>query len=159
MVKTRVSQEGVYVLRTLVGDPENTHGTAWGMHGPLVGIDSNIWGQQSAVTFQDSVWYVSCKSERDHYTQVHCMYVCVCVCVYKYDLHTPQHLDFFLYSVVSIHLHEDICLKLHLLDDLRLGTQTCHYPPLPRQMCPCSQSCQEWVCWLQDQANEVSGMP
>ena len=86
--------------------------------------------------------------------------VCVCVCVYKYDLlHTPQHLDFFLYSVVSIHLHEDICLKLHLLDDLRLGTQTCHHPPLPRQMCPCSQSCQEWVCWLQDQANEVSGMP
>ena len=78
MVKTRVSQEGVYVLRTLVGDPENTHGTAWGTHGPLVGIDSNIWGQQSAVTFQDSVWYVSCKSERDHYTQVHCMYVCVC---------------------------------------------------------------------------------
>ena len=43
----------------------------------------------------------------------------VCVCVYKYDLlHTPQHLDFFFYSVVSIHLHEDICLKLHLLDDL-----------------------------------------
>ena len=87
-------------------------------------------------------------------TIIHKYIVCTCVCVCTNDLlHTPQHLDFFFYSVVSIHLHEDICLKLHLLDDLRLSTQTCHHPPLPRQMCPCSQSCQEWVRWLQDQAS------
>ena len=87
------------------------------------------------------------------------MYVCVCVYVYKYDLlHTPRRVDFFLYCVVSIHLQEGIYLKLHLLDDLWLGTQTCHHPPLPRQRCPCSQSCQEWVRWPQDQANEASGM-
>ena len=85
-----------------------------------------------------------------------CMCVCVCMCTNMifYIL-----LGMWTFScVVSIHLHEDIYLKLHLLDDLQLGTQTCHHPPLPRQRCPCSQSCQEWVCWPQDQANEASGM-
>ena len=85
---------------------------------------------------RDSVWCVSCKSERAHYTQVHCMYMCMCVCVCMctnmifYIL-----LGMWTFScVVSIHLHEDIYLKLHLLDDLQLGTQTCHHPPVETEV-------------------------
>ena len=87
------------------------------------------------------VWCVSCEPERAHHMQAHCMYVCVCK--YEFLLHTPQHLAFFVERVVSIFLHEDICPKLHLLDDLHLGIQISHHPSLLRQMHPCSQSCQE----------------